>query len=382
MENETTSQLDELRQQINGTDRELMRLFEQRMDLSRAVGEYKKKKGLPVLDRTREADVIRSRRDWMENPQYADGAQRLMECIMSISRDLQHEVVPRTNAPVSYAPILKPRVVYSGVPGCYAEEAAKQYFQDAGTITCTSSFEEVFRTLQRGEADYGVVPVENTSTGAIDDVLDLLSGSGLYIAGETVLEIHHCLLGTQDAELSDIREVYSHSQGLAQSSEFLKTLPDVRQIPYYNTAVAAKFVSEQQDKCKAAVASKHAAELYSLKVLAENINYRAGNSTRFAVIGRRLEISERADTVSIAFTLAHESGTLYRALSQFAAAGLNLLHIESRPLADKNFEYRFFVDFSGNLSEARVRDALDKVRGECISLTVLGNFEAASRKRG
>lgn len=381
MENKQKTELDCLRESINDTDREIIRLFEQRMGLSSAVGAYKKKRGMQVLDASREAEVIRSRCSWLDNPQYAQGAEQLMECIMGISRELQRETVP--TAPICGSePIANPRVAYSGVPGCYAEEAMKQYFGTVEQTFCTDSFRSVFQMLKNGEADYGVLPVENTSTGAIDDVLDLLADSGLYVVGETVLEIHHCLLALPGATKADIREVYSHSQGLAQCGEFLKTLQNVKQIPYYNTAVAAKYVSEQQDKSKAAVASRHAGELYSLQVLEENINYRAGNSTRFAVIGRNLEITEQADTVSISFTLSHKSGTLARVISLFAAAGLNLLHIESRPLAEKNFEYRFFVDFSGRLDEERVADALGKARGECLSLSVLGNFQAKTRKRG
>ena len=381
MANEKKTQLDELREKINHTDRELIRLFEQRMQLSGAVGDYKKKNYMQVLDTSREAEVIRSRCSWLENSRYAPGAERLMECIMGISRDLQHENIPAQPIEAD-APVENPRVVYSGVPGCYAEEAMKQYFGEVQQAFCADSFAGVFQKLQNGEADYGVLPVENTSTGAIDDVLDLLAESGLYVVGETVLKIHHCLLALPGAKREDIREVYSHSQGLAQCGEFLKTLPQAKQIPYYNTAVAAKYISEQQDKSKAAVASRHAGELYSLQILAENINYRADNSTRFAVIGRRLEMADDADTVSITFTLSHESGTLCRVISLFAAAGLNLLHIESRPLAEKNFEYRFFVDFSGRLDEQRVADALGKAQEECLSMTVLGNFKAKTNKRG
>ena len=219
------------------------------------------------------------------------------------------------------------------------------------------------------------MPVENTSTGAIDDVLDLLGTAGLYIVGQTVIEINHCLMGLPDAELSELREVYSHPQGLSQSRDFLKTLENIKQIPYYNTAASAKLVKDEQDKSKAAVASRHAAELYGLKILAEGINQKDNNHTRFAVIGKHLEIADEANVVSIELTLKHESGALKRVLSQFAQAGLNLLHIESRPLADKNFEYRFFIDFDGNLKNDGVQDALQKAKSDCLTLRVLGNYK-------
>ncbi len=374
MADEKKTKLDELREKINQTDWELVKLFEKRMDLCRAVGEYKRANGLPVLNQARENEVIKTRQSWLENPDYAESAEELFTCVMGLSRKLQHQRVYARKLECA-EPVAHPRVVYCGVPGCYAEEAAKKYFDHQQDMLSCESFAEVFEILRRGQADYGVVPVENTSTGAIDDVLDLLAGGGLFIVGQTVLEINHCLLGACGAKISDIREVYSHPQGLAQSKEYLDTLTQAKKIPYYNTAAAAKLVSETKDKTKAAVASEYAADLYSLEVLARGINRRENNHTRFAVIGRALEIPKDADTVSIAFTLPHKSGTLKRVLSEFAQARLNLLHIESRPLADKNFEYLFFIDFSGNLKNPEVLDALEKVRDECLTLLVLGNFK-------
>lgn len=368
------TRLDDLRDEINVVDEEIVRLFEKRMAISKAVGDYKKANNMPVFVASREAEVIRSRQSWLSDKKLESSVEELFECIMGLSRSLQNDTVSSCDFK-SVKPIGNPRVAYCGVPGCYAEEAMKNYFAGSQRAVPVSSFAEVFSALKSGEADYGVVPIENTSTGAIDDVLDLLASGGLYVVGQTVIEINHCLLGTADARISDIKEVYSHAQGLAQSSEFLSTLSGIKQIPISNTALSAKYVSEENDKTKAAVASAHAGELYSLKVLARGINKKENNHTRFAIIGKNLEIADDADTVSIAFTLKHESGTLKRAISQFASAGLNLLHIESRPLKDKNFEYLFYIDFSGNLNDKRVKDALIKVENECVTLTVLGNFK-------
>ena len=369
------TRLDELRDEINAVDKEIVSLFEKRMAISKAVGDYKKANNMPVFVPEREAEVIRSRKSWLSDEKLGGAAEELFECIMGLSRSLQNDMVSSRDFE-SAEPIKNPSVAYCGVPGCYAEEAMNKYFAGSQKAVPVSSFAEVFKALDSGKADYGVLPIENTSTGAIDDVLDLLASGGLYVVGQTVIEINHCLLGTADAEISDIKEVYSHAQGLAQSSEFLGTLLGIKQIPISNTALAAKYVSEEKDKTKAAVASAHAGELYSLKVLASGINKKEHNHTRFAIIGKKLEIADDADTVSIAFTLKHESGTLKRAISQFASAGLNLLHIESRPLKDKNFEYLFYIDFSGNLKDKNVKDALIKVENECVTLTVLGNFRA------
>ena len=372
MENKT--KLDMLREEINSIDREIVRLYEKRMDAAFCVGEYKKEHGMEVFVAEREKEVLKTRKSWVVNPAYRAGAEELFECLMGISRTLQHETVPQEALPSS-EPVENPTVAFSGVAGCYAEEALKKYFGKDTKAISVGSFEEVFTALSSGRADYGVVPVENTSTGAIDDVLDLLGTAGLYIVGQTVIEINHCLMGLLDAELSDICEVYSHPQGLSQSRDFFKTLENIKQIPFYNTAASAKFVRDEQDKGKAAVASRHAAELYGLKILAEGINCKDNNHTRFAVIGKQLEIADEANVVSIELTLKHESGALKRVLSQFAQAGLNLLHIESRPLADKNFEYRFFIDFDGNLKNDGVQDALQKAKSDCLTLRVLGNYK-------
>lgn len=372
MENKT--KLDMLREEINEIDREIVHLYEKRMDAAFGVGKYKKEHGMEVFVAEREKEVLKTRKSWVENPAYQMGAEELFECLMGISRSLQHETVPQGEL-ASGEPVKNPTVAFSGVAGCYAEEALKKYFGAETKSLAVDSFEEVFLALSSGQADYGVVPVENTSTGAIGDVLDLLGTAGLYIVGQTVIEINHCLMGLPDAESSDICEVYSHPQGLSQSRDFLKTLENIKQIPYYNTAASAKFVKDEKDKSKAAVASRHAAELYGLKILAEGINRKDNNHTRFAVIGKHLEIADEANVVSIELTLKHESGALKRVLSQFAQAGLNLLHIESRPLADKNFEYRFFIDFDGNLKHDGVQDALAKAKGDCLTLRVLGNYK-------
>ena len=365
--------LDNYRKEIDEIDSQLVRLFERRMDAARRVGEYKREHGLPVLNAEREKQVIKSRTGQVENPAYREAAGEFFEDLMALSRRLQRGIVPET-AEMAALAIENPRLVYPGVPGSYSEEAMRSFFGDAEQVENVTTFPEVIARLQNGEADYGVLPVENTSTGAVDDTLDLLAHSGLYIVGEVVLDINHCLLAVPGAQLSDIKEVYSHQQGLSQSSEFLNALSGVKLVPYYNTAIAAKYVAESGDKTKAAVASLRNAELYGLEILAENINRKHKNNTRFVILSQHRESEEGADKISIAFTLPHRSGTLYRLLSRFSEAELNLLHIESRPLPDKNFEYLFYIDFSGNLGDSKVAEALEKVRQDCTWVRVLGNY--------
>ena len=268
------------------------------------------------------------------------------------------------------------KVCYCGDPGCYAEEAGVKFFGENASFSGTTSFAEVFKTVETGGAKYGVLPIENTSTGYIRDVLDLMSLYNCSIVGETAISIRHCLLGIEGSRVEDIKEIYSHEQGISQSAEFLSELENVKTIPYVNTATSAKYVAKNGDKTKAAIASERAAKLYGLSVLKKNINQKTINTTRFIIISKENRGVTNADKISVAFRLEHKSGSLCRALSHFSDAGLNLIHIESRPLAHKNYEYLFHVDFSGNLDEDGVKKALEKVKKECTMLKVFGNYKA------
>ena len=360
--------LNELRGRIDELDKEIVSLFEQRMDAARQVGEYKRENGMQTLVPGREDEVLKSRVAMLENKEYSRYTEQLFKELMSLSRELQESRGKAVNA--------SRRAVYCGEPGCYAEEAGDRFFAGSADLKSVHSFSEVFKTVEAGGAEYGILPIENTSTGFIRDVLDLLAEYNCCICGETAITVRHCLLGVRGAHLSDIREVYSHQQGLEQSSEFLDTLPGIKRIPYINTATSARYVAEQADITKAAVAGERAGELYGLDILKKGINQKLINSTRFIIIGKKPYEGADADKVSIAFTLEHRAGTLYRALSHFSAAGLNLLHIESRPLSDKNFEYLFHVDFEGNLRSSRVKDALHAVGGECSILKIFGSYRS------
>ena len=228
--------------------------------------------------------------------------------------------------------------------------------------------------IQRGEADYAVLPIENSSAGIVGENFDLMLEYDNYIVAEQMIPIEHMLLGLKEAELSDIRTVYSHPQALMQSIDFLEEHQEWEAVPVKNTAGAAMQVLRENRKDQAAIASKVTAELYGLKILKDNINYSEENSTRFIIVGGKKLRLKGAEKVSICFEVSHESGSLYRLLSHFMFNNLNMVKIESRPIKDKSFEYRFFVDLEGDLGEGAVQNALKGLMEEALYVKVLGNY--------
>ena len=230
------------------------------------------------------------------------------------------------------------------------------------------------KAVAEGEADYGVLPIENSSAGAVIDNYDLLIKYQNYIVAETFLTVNHALLGLPGASTENIKTVFSHPQALMQCSEYLNSNRQWKQISLENTAVAAKKVVEEGDLSQAAVASEIAGRIYGLKVLKSSINHNKNNTTRFIILSRNPVYREDAQKVSISFELPHKSGTLYNMLSNFIYNGVNMRMIESRPIPGRNWEYRFFVDIEGNLSDCAVQNALKGISEEGLNMRVLGNY--------
>lgn len=381
------NELEQLRQQIDRIDRQLLPLFLERMDVCSAVAEYKRSVGKPVLDSARERQVLADKLKLLSDPAREREVYEFFAAVMAISRDLQtralrHEAGKQRIADLlkPSQPIQNPRVAFFGTAGSYSEDAAVACFSEQAERFCCPAFEDVFAAVADKSADYGVVPIENSSTGTIADVVDLFTAYPVSIVGEVDLPIRHCLLGLPDAALDKIRKVYSHEQGLLQCRDYLRTLGDVQLEECASTAMSARLVAEQGDPTLAAVAGRRNAALYGLKVLAENINVNDGNTTRFVVIGRQAEITPACDKISVAFTLPHESGELHRVLACFARGGLNLLKLESRPIPGKTFEYRFYVDYTGCLLDEQVRRVTDQVIEGTQEFQFLGNY-CANRTR-
>ncbi len=372
--------LAELRLEIDKIDRQMVELFEQRMGISREVAEYKVAVGKRILDKERENQKIEAVKALTHNEFNRHGVEELYKQLMAMSRKFQYQLMEEQalgRLPFVMVDKLEKenvRVVYQGVDGAYAQQAMFAFFGENVNHFHVERWRDAMDAIAEGMADYAVLPIENSTAGIVNDNYDLLEEYDNYIVGEQILSIQHALLGTPDAELSDIRTVYSHPQGLMQCARYLDEHRDWKQISLLNTAMAAQKVAEEHDKSQAAIASTLAAKQHGLKVLEEGINRSGGNSTRFLIVTNQPIFCRDAEKVSICFEVSHESGCLYNVLSHFIYNNLNMCRIESRPIADRNWEYHFFVDFEGNLNDSAVKNALRGIREEALNLKILGNY--------
>ena len=379
------TELEQYRQEIDRIDGELVQLFLERMAVTGKVGEYKQRAGIPVLDAGREKQVIAAKTALTDDPARKADVAALYEEIMAISRRQQRKLVREGAEEPGYAayaaalaarrePVAAPRVVYQGEPGCYSEEAAVGFFGPEVSSRGLAWFPDVFAALERGEADYAVLPVENSSTGSIRQVYDLLAQYNYYVVGECQVKVEHCLMALPGAALEDIQAVYSHEQGLMQCERYLDAHWGWRRVPTLDTAGSAKQVAESGDRTAAAICSRRAAQIYGLHILAEGVNYNAMNHTRFVVVSPVLELRPGRNKISAVFRLPHQSGSLHEILTIFAVQGLNLLKIESRPIPGRGWEYLFFLDFTGDVAAPELDGVLHELGQLAAEFRILGNF--------
>ena len=373
--------LDEIRMEIDQIDSQIVALYEERMQRTTEVADYKISVGKPVLDKQREMEKMEKVKSLDKNKENQYGVGELFEQIMAMSRKRQYQLLNQHGQGrefgfrlVEELPFRTKKVVYQGVEGAYSQIAMEAYFGTDVSGYPVESWRGAMEAIQAGEADYAVLPIENSSAGIVGENFDLMLEYENYIVAEKTIKINHVLLGLPEAELSDIQSVYSHPQALMQSIDFLEEHKNWDRIPAKNTAMAAEQVVQEQDKSKAAIASSRTAELYGLKILKDNINYSKDNSTRFIIVGGEKIRLKGADKVSICFEVSHESGSLYHMLSHFMFNNLNMVKIESRPIKDKSFEYRFFVDLEGELGEGAVQNAWQGLSEEALFVKVLGNY--------
>ena len=373
--------LGELRAQLDQVDDEIVRLYEERMKLCEAVGEYKVRTGSKVFDRQREREKLADVAAKVSTDFNKKGIQELYQQLMSMSRKLQYQQLVQAGA-LGRLPFIQidsldkenARIVFQGTEGAYSQAAMQAYFGKDCNSFHVRTFRDAMYAIEEGAADYAVLPIENSTAGAVAQMYDLLVEFENYIVGETILPITHTLAGLPGTNLGDIRRVYSKAEALMQTSRFLDEHSDWQQISVANTAIAAQKILEDGDKSQAAVCSAYAARIHGLCVLKEGINDDAGNSTRFIVVTNQKVFLKEARKISLCLELPHESGSLYHLLSHFIYNDLNMTKIESRPIEGRSWEYRFFIDFEGNLAEAGVKNAIRGLREESRSLKILGNY--------
>lgn len=370
----------DLRRQIDEIDAGIVELYEKRMDISRQVAEYKIENGKKVFDKVREEEKLRSVKALTHSEFNSTGIGELFEQIMSVSRKLQYRMLTEQcgsgKLPFIKVDSLdtgKARVVFQGAEGAYSQAAMMQYFGDQVNSFHVETFRDAMIAIDEGRADFAVLPIENSTAGIVSEIYDLLVEFENYIVGEQIIRIEHCLMAVPGTKLEEIKRVYSHPQSLMQSARFLSEY-NWQQISMQNNAFAAQKVSGDQDREQAAIASETAAKLYGLQVLVKGVNHSQTNSTRFIIVTNQKIFLEKAKKVSICFEVPHESGSLYHMLSHFIYNHLNMNKIESRPIEGRNWEYRFFIDFDGNLSDSSVRNALRGLREEAINMRILGNY--------
>ena len=378
---ERRKDVNEIRGDIREVDYQIAELFEKRMKYAAELAQAKKAVGAPIYDKNREDEKLAEITKNRSNPFIVKGLEEVFIQLLSISRKYQYHLVNQRDRYIenyfTEVPELvmfpDTRVVYPGVPGSFSEMACEKFFGAETDHYSVEDFKDVVLALNNGDADYGVLPIENSSAGDVTGVYDILLENDVCIVGEEFVKVEHCLLGCPGSRIEDITTVYSHTQGLMQCAPFLEKI-GAEEISVKNTAIAAEQVARDGKMNEAAIASRRAAEIYGLDILAEAINFEKTNVTRFVILSKKRHYVENAGKVSISFSLLHESGTLYNILSHFLYNDLNLSHIESVPLPDKQWEYRFYIDISGNLHDPAVRNALQGVRTEVADFRILGNY--------
>lgn len=355
--------LDKYRQRIDEIDKDLVRLFEKRMETVYEVSQYKLENNLPVLNSVREDEVIEKNINYLKNKELAPYLKEFFKKMMETSKDYQRSKIKE-----------KVNVCFQGTSGSYSEEALYEYFGKNVETYPVKEFEDVFKKMKDDDIQYGVLPIENSSTGAITEVYDLLRKYGLFVVGNMTLKISHNLMAIKGSKLKDIKTVYSHPQAFKQSSDFLKK-ENFELIPYYNTAVSAELVKEKATKSNGAIGSKRAADVNGLEIIKENINNNDNNYTRFVIIGKKLKLKDSHDAISIVFSSLNRVGSLYDSLDIFKKNNLNMIRIESRPIVEKPWEYFFYIDFEGDMNNEHVKDALRHIEENSTYFKLIGNYK-------
>ena len=369
----------ELRNEIDKIDSELIPLLLKRMSISEKVAQYKVERGIPVLNEEREQEILNNVA--AKCGEQGETIKTVFSATMDASRALQHkiigggkelrELVEKSQIDGKLTANGAP-VACQGVDGAYSGITANTLFPDS-PVKYYKQFEDVFEAVNKGEAIYGVIPVENSTAGSVHESYDLIMKYRFYVVGAYDLKIEHCLCAKEGTAYENITNVYSHPQALSQCGNFLKNF-DFTGINFSNTAAAAEYVANSSKRDIGVICSEFAAKKYGLKILKRNVQNNNNNRTRFIVISKKLVISSDANNISLIFSIADKTGSLYRVLGRFSMAGLNLTKLESRPIENENFNYHFYVDVSGSVKQQSALDLMCALYDELPEFEFLGNF--------
>ncbi len=373
---------DDYRKIIDTIDSQIVKLFSERMDAAAGIARYKRDNGLPILDAKREYEKLKAVSDAAPE-ELKSYTILLYSLLFELSRayqyrkighgtDLQEKISEAIDGSEKMLPEFS-FVACQGVEGANSQYACEKLFKNPN-IMYFSNFDAVFSSLEKGLCKYAVVPVENSFAGTVNSVYDLMMKHNFYIVRSARMKINHSLLAKPGTVLSDIKEIYSHQQAIAQCSDFLATLPGVKLIPCENTAWAAKMVSESDRRDIAAIANPACGKYYGLSSLKQNAENTENNYTRFICISRDLKILPGASRTSLMVTLPHEQGSLYKLLSKFYALGINLLKLESRPIPEREFEFMFYFDIDVPVYAPEFLQLMAELPASCESFTYLGSY--------
>ena len=374
--------LKELRDQIDAIDDQLVELFGKRMDIAAAIGDYKKANNLPVFVPAREREKLKDVAE-KAGPEMANYTRVLYSMLFELSRSYQSKrndvlspLYQQIHNAIENTPKLfptAPMVACQGVEGAYAQIACEKIFQNP-FIMYFNNFDGVFTAIEQGLCQYGILPIENSTAGSVKKVYDLMIHHKFSIVRTFRLKIDHNLLANPGADLTTIKEIYSHEQAINQCSAFLTKMPGVKIIPVENTATAAEMVASSGRTDVAAISSRSCMELYGLISLATSIQDEGNNRTRFICISKNLEIYPGSDKTSIMMILNHRPGALYRVLARLYALGINVTKLESRPLPDRDFEFMFYFDLETSIYSEEFVQLICELDELCEEFTYLGSF--------
>ena len=362
--------LNDIRKKINSIDKQMAKLFEERMQASKEVAEYKMAHGLPVFDRIREEEVIKRNSELITDEELKKYYVLFLQDLMDTSKKYQHELMNGL------------RVGYSGVEGAFGYIASKKLFTNANLVAY-SDFAQAYKACENGECDIVVLPIENSYAGDVGSVMDLMFSGSLYVNQIIDLDVVHNLVACKGATKETIKTVYSHAQALAQCGEYIKA-NNFEISEYPNTAVAAKMVSEKADKTIAAIASIETAELYDLEVLDTNINASRNNTTRFAVFSRVQNLPNKnakmGEHFILVFTVKNEAGALASTLNIIGSHGFNMRALRSRPMKELMWNYYFYIELDGNINTEDGQDMLRQMSSMCDRLKLVGTYTSIVNK--